>query len=223
MRCAECGAVTAEATQTCALCGAPISQQRSVAASAPGGVEDAVAVREPAPPADQQVPQDATAGKRTGLGHSRRRVLALAGGGLAVLVGVIVVIGVASSSQRGQLTEDQLRPGDCLTGLNLGLDTSGPWPHIPWSAAVTAVPCTQRHEGEVFFSGSVWPRSLTVYPGDNALNDEADSRCLSALTTYDGMDISWSAFHIVPIRPGNASDWASGDRQLVCVAMFETP
>ncbi len=225
MRCAECGAETAEATQTCALCGAPISQQRSVAAaSAPGGVEDAVAARPPAPPDDHQIPQDAPADKRTGPG-SRRGALALAGVGLGVLVGVIVVIGVASSSPGGQgsspggqLTVDQLRPEDCLTGSNMGLGTGSPWPDT-----VTAVACTQPHEAEVFFSGNGWPQSLAAYPGDNAVGNQADSRCNIAFTSYDGIDSSGSAFQFDPIVPRDATDWASGDRLLVCVAYLWDP
>jgi hypothetical protein len=218
MRCAECGAETADATQTCALCGAPISQQRSVAAaSVPGGVEDAVAQCEPAPADDQQVPQHVPASKRTGPG-SRRRALALAGVGLGLLVAVIVAIGVANSSSGGQLTEDQLQPGDCLTGSNLELGTGSTWPYT-----VTAVPCTQPHEGEVFFSGNVWPQSLSAYPGKNTVITQGYSRCNVAFTAYDGIDSSGSAFQFTDILPLDATDWASGDRLLVCVAFIPDP
>jgi len=102
VRCAECGGQAAEGTQYCALCGAPVSRQRPVAApSARGGFEDAIALRLPGSPADGQVPQDASAGERTGLGHPRRRVLVIAGVCLGAVLAVIVVGLVASSSAGG--------------------------------------------------------------------------------------------------------------------------
>ena len=102
VRCAECGGQAAEGAQYCALCGAPVSRQRPVAAaSARGGFEDAIALRLPGSPADGQVPQDASAGERTGLGHPRRRVLVIAGVCLGAVLAVIVVGLVASSSAGG--------------------------------------------------------------------------------------------------------------------------
>lgn len=51
MRCAECGQKTAKSSQYCVLCGAPVAQQRSIAAEpssdAPGG---AIAAGQAAPP-----------------------------------------------------------------------------------------------------------------------------------------------------------------------------
>jgi hypothetical protein len=47
----------------------------------------------------------------------------MVGVGLVVLVAVVVAIAAASSSTR-QLTWDQLQPGDCLQGSDLGLGTT---------------------------------------------------------------------------------------------------
>jgi hypothetical protein len=130
-----------------------------------------------------------------------------------VIAAIAITSSSATSSSARQLTVDQLQPGDCLTGSNLGLGTSSDWPY-----QVMAVPCTRRHLAEVFFAGDAWPQSLTSYPGFNAAGDQGYSRCLAAFTLYDGIGNSASVFMIVDIVPGDASDWASGDRQLICVA-----
>jgi Septum formation len=127
-------------------------------------------------------------------------------------VAVVATVIVAVPSLTGYLTEDQLRPGDCLTGSNLGLGTDSDWPYL-----ARAVPCSAQHLGEVFFAGNAWARSL-AYPGDNAISDGAQARCLSAFLAYDGIDNSASDFSFDNIGPYGASDWASGDRRLVCVA-----
>jgi hypothetical protein len=153
-------------------------------------------------PADQQAAPD----------KSRRKAIIMVGVALVALAAVIAAITIMSSSTR-QLTADQLQPGDCLTGSSLGLGAGGDWPD-----EVTAVPCTQRHLAEVFFAGNAWPQSLTSYPGFNAAGDQGYSRCLAAFTAYDGIGNSASIFMIDWIVPGYANDWASGDRELVCMA-----
>jgi DivIVA domain-containing protein len=52
VRCAECGQKTAKASQYCVLCGAPVAQQRSMAAEpSTGGAGGAIAVGQATPPA----------------------------------------------------------------------------------------------------------------------------------------------------------------------------
>jgi hypothetical protein len=216
MRCAECGTKTAEATQYCPVCAAPVAKQRSMAAEPTDGPGAAIATHQQAPPADKETPEDALADQQAGPGKSRRKALVTVGVGLVALAAVIAAIAITSSSAR-QLTADQLQPGDCLTGSNLGLGTGSDWPD-----EVTAVPCTQRHLAEVFFAGNVWPQSLAAYPGDDAVNSQADARCFSAFRAYDGIANSESAFTFDYIVPSGASDWASGDRLVVCLA-WELP
>lgn len=223
MRCAECGHQTPETSagrvavhvlgdagwrefvpaQQCERCFAPISRQRSVRA-APPGLGDAVTTSRPT-------------GQRAG-----GRVFAgvLAGVTLvAVVVATIVAVGTPTAASERQLTRDQLRPGDCLTGSNMGLDTSSRWPHL-----VAAVPCSQQHLAEVFFAGNAWPQSLTAYPGTNTISIQAWNRCLQAFVAYDGiandgiLNAAVSSFRFDFIGPAGASDWRSGDRRLVCVA-----
>jgi hypothetical protein len=131
---------------------------------------------------------------------------------IAALFAVLAVVSVMQSgSSAQQLTEDQLAVGDCLTGSNMGLDTSNPWPDT-----VTAVPCTQPHTAEVFYVGYPWPASLTTYPGDGVVNSTIQSLCDAAFVAYDGIDSSVSMYYYDYITPSGA--WAEGAREAACVA-----
>jgi hypothetical protein len=116
-----------------------------------------------------------------------------------------------STQSTNQQTADQLRTGDCLAGSNMDLGRSTPWPDH-----VTRVPCTKRHEAEVFFAGNIWPQSQ-AFPGKGAIDSRSDARCGEAFAAYDGIDESQSAFSYDEIIP-DSSGWASGDRSLECVA-----
>jgi hypothetical protein len=70
----------------------------------------------------------------------------------------------------------------------------------------------------VFFAGNAWPQSQTTYPGDNAVNGVSNTRCLAAFAAYDGIDSSVSSFTFDTIAPSGGSDWASGNREVICVA-----
>jgi hypothetical protein len=130
---------------------------------------------------------------------------------LVALAALVAVIVAKSSSGANQLSWDQLRPGDCLAGSNMGLGKSTPWPD-----EVARVACTQPHEAEAFFTGVNWPQSM-AYPGGKAVDDQARARCGPAFAAYDGVDDSVSAFTFDDIVP-DSSAWASGGRSVACVA-----
>jgi DivIVA domain-containing protein len=131
---------------------------------------------------------------------------------LGFVVAVAATVITAVPPLTGYATEGDLRAGDCLTGPNLGLNTSNSWPLM-----VETTPCTGPHLAEVFFSRNAWPQSM-AYPGDSAVDSQADASCSAAFSTYDGIDSSESAFTFLSISPFPHWDWASGDRQLVCLA-----
>src|SRR5260370_13111883 len=61
---------------------------------------------------------------------------------------------VAPTPTVGNLQLSQLRVGDCLTGANMELNTSDPWPKL-----TLAVPCNQPHTAEIFLANdTLWPR-----------------------------------------------------------------
>lgn len=191
----------------CAHCGAPAAGPRPQPSASPAGV---YLMGEHG----WTEISAGTAGGRAGRGRARRYQVA-GGLGLVVFVALITVIGLAALAppSTGQLTIDQLRPGDCVTGADLRLGGGGIWPY-----RVTAVPCTTRHLAEVFFAGNGWPESLAAYPGDNAIAKRGWARCLTAFRGYDGTVYAGSTLAIDYVVPSRGADWASGDRLLVCVA-----
>jgi hypothetical protein len=178
-----------------------------------------------------QAPQDTPAWEELAARKSQRGALITAGAlattgvALGVLAAVILVVSLAHSSSARQMTkqprqppatylaENQLQPGDCLIGSNMGLGTDNTWPD-----AVAAVSCTQPHLAEVYYVGNPWPESLATYPGDNAILKIVDERCSAAFAAYDGIHFSQSMFIYHSVAPTPASDWATGDREVVCMA-----
>ena len=157
------------------------------------------------------LPVDATTSQQAEPGDSPWGPLVVVGVAIALVAAITAI--AAFKSPPPQLTEEQLKPGDCLQGSNLRLGAGGTWPTL-----VTAVPCTQRHVAEVFFAGNVWPKSLTAYPGYNAISTQGYERCLTAFSAYDGIDSVESVFKIAYIAPLPTTDWVTGNRLVVCVA-----
>lgn len=117
----------------------------------------------------------------------------------------------------GSLQLAQLQVGDCLTGPNMELNTSNPWPKL-----TSAVPCSQSHTAEVFFAdNSFWPKNSS-FPGSSAITKAGDTACNSAFRSYVGIAYSKSIYTWTNIIP-DASTWPSGDRGLHCVAYYSTP
>jgi hypothetical protein len=92
----------------------------------------------------------------------------------------------------------------------------------PWPDTVTRVACTKPHVAEVFFTGNVWPQSQ-AYPGKDAIVSHVNDRCDTEFATYDGIASAQSKFTFTSVSPLDSSDWASGDRSLVCVAFMSSP
>jgi hypothetical protein len=117
----------------------------------------------------------------------------------------------------GSLQLAQLQVGDCLTGANMELNTSNPWPKV-----TSAVPCSQSHTAEVFFAdNSFWPKNSS-FPGSSAITKAGGAACNSAFRSYVGIAYSKSIYTWTNIIP-DASTWPSGDRGLHCVAYYSTP
>jgi Septum formation len=192
MRCLECGAESAEATEVCARCGAPTSYQ-------PSAADPAIAQR----------------AERSGPSWPLLIIVGMAAA-LVVVVGLIARLDHSGSSassipSTGQLTIYQLRAGDCLQ--DSGQDPAN---FNGLNGPFTAARCTQPHTAEVFFAGNAWPRSL-AYPGDQFVFDDGYVRCVTAFSAYDGIDVDSSSFAVVSSTP-DSSTWPGGDRRLVCFA-----
>jgi hypothetical protein len=116
----------------------------------------------------------------------------------------------------GNLLVSQLQDGDCLTGANMQLNTSSPWPKL-----TQAVPCDQGHTAEVFYANnSYWSKS-SPYPGNAAITKDGNTACDNAFQSYVGVAYNKSIYTWDNIVP-NSSTWTTGDRGLHCVAYYQT-
>ena len=114
----------------------------------------------------------------------------------------------------GYLLLSQLRVGDCLTGANLNLNLTTPWPKLS-----EAVPCAQGHTAEVFYANNHFWSKGRSYPGYNTIKNDATTKCDSAFRSYVGIAYSQSQYSWTDIVP-DASTWPGGDRGLHCVAYY---
>jgi hypothetical protein len=116
----------------------------------------------------------------------------------------------------GNLRVYQLRAGDCLTGADMELNTSDPWPEL-----TLAVRCNQPHTAEVFFAdNNFWPQH-GPFPGDSKISKDGDTACNKAFRSYVGITYSKSRYTWTNIIP-DAATWPAGDRALHCVAYYST-
>jgi hypothetical protein len=133
-----------------------------------------------------------------------------------VVFGVLIVGGAvagfitnASRSSTGDITKsgdmssNDLRVGDCWDMKDPSSDKID---------NVTAKPCGEAHEYEVFFIGSM---AEGTYPSDDQFTGYVQDNCVPAFGTYVGqtydssdLDISW----LSPMSEG----WAAGDRTVEC-------
>jgi hypothetical protein len=125
--------------------------------------------------------------------------------------------GSGAKATVGNLLLAQLRVGDCLTGANMQLNTTDPWPKL-----TSAVPCSRPHTAEVFFAdNNFWPNN-GPYPGGNTINKDGNAACDSAFQSYVGIPYTKSMYTWTNIIP-DASTWLIGDRGLHCIAYYATP
>lgn len=126
------------------------------------------------------------------------------------LVGTGVVTLAWNGSGLERVEDDSasaLRIGDCFTG-DAGIDRS----------STDIVPCGSPHEYEVV--GILTYLASDSFPGDQALQQRAESECSAAFEDYVGVPFATSAFGMTQWSP-TAETWASGDRVIVCALRDE--
>jgi eukaryotic-like serine/threonine-protein kinase len=116
----------------------------------------------------------------------------------------------------GSLQLGQMRVGDCLTGSDMDLNTSNPWPKL-----TRAVPCNQAHTAEVFLADEAFWAKQRSFPGSAAISKEGNAACNTAFRGYVGIGYSKSIYTWTNIIP-DAATWPAGDRALHCIAYYAT-
>ncbi|HZR49201.1 MAG TPA: septum formation family protein [Streptosporangiaceae bacterium] len=90
----------------------------------------------------------------------------------------------------------ELRPGDCFNGQN--------------DIGVTPRSCSSPHQAEVFATfRAIGP---SIWPGDMALQAQAESGCSSRLAGYMSPDLALDQEFVYP----DAVAWRAGVRTVVC-------
>lgn len=244
MICAECKQAIAESSQSCPVCGTPVTSLAR--AHAMTAVMRSRAQTQQLPELPMGLPADApgssspstalpadSVGQRHAAGSSRRLAMAItsvalaAGVALVALGAVIFVISVPHSAASAHLT-NRTRPVlvkpwwvswfQLRPGDCLNSSNLGLDNYSGFPEAAIAVPCTRQHVAEVYFVGNLWPESLANYPGDTAASKTADAQCRRAFAAYDGIAISQSQLQYHYWYPAAGSDWDQPDRQVACVA-----
>lgn len=112
----------------------------------------------------------------------------------------------------GPVAAASLVPGDCVTGLVLGVEQ-----RIQIESA-SVVRCDQPHDVEVFAVFDLDPAALDSedgsYPGQRRITDAADAGCNAQLEELG--DIA-DSIGLISVWPTNAS-WSQGDRTVACAA-----
>jgi hypothetical protein len=113
-------------------------------------------------------------------------------------------------THRGNLGVFALAAGDCF-------DNPTSQSNIE---SVTAIPCTQAHDSQVFAKFTV-AGSDSAYPGQAALNKTADRGCNARTGTIDRAKAT-SAMTIRVLFPERDA-WAGGERTVSCLIVNPTP
>jgi Septum formation len=131
--------------------------------------------------------------------------LLVVGGGIVGYVFNASRSSTGEISRSGDLTANDLRVGDCFDLKD---------PEAEEIFDVTAHPCTEAHEYEVFFVGTLTGGD---YPTEDAMTTFLVDNCGPAFDTYIGKAYADSALDFSWLSPSPES-WRDGDRSVQCAA-----
>lgn len=120
-------------------------------------------------------------------------------------LGFVALIVIAVVTDDGSVRATHLQVGDCIETMPAD------------NARVVRMPkvsCTTPHEGEVYDQIRVVEAN---FPGQQALENEYQSRCRLSLMSYAPNAASGSDVGIYLLYPTQAT-WDNGDRDVVCIA-----
>jgi hypothetical protein len=129
----------------------------------------------------------------------------VAGGGIAGFLFNASRSDTGEITRAGDLTANDLRVGDCF-------DLKDPTADEVFD--VTAHPCTEAHEYEVFFVG---PMADGAFPTDDAVTNFVIDNCAPAFDAFIGLAYSDSTLDFSWLSPTSGS-WSDGDRAVQCAA-----
>ncbi len=147
----------------------------------------------------------------------------------ALLVLVVAFTGACSDAERdesgqvqtaGDLSVYELRTGDCFNGGQRVAEEVGKERTV---SQVTAVPCDQSHDNEVFAVFSHPAAKDAAFPGEEAVNKVAQDGCLERFEGYVGRPYAGSDLQVAVIAPGEKSWKEEHDRAIACIVYGDGP
>lgn len=114
----------------------------------------------------------------------------------------------------GDLSVYELRTGDCFNGGERVAEETGRERTVN---QVTAVPCDQAHDNEVFAVFDHPAAKDAPFPGEEAVNKVAQDGCLGRFEAYVGRTYDGSDLKVAVIAPGEKSWKEEDDRTIACV------
>jgi hypothetical protein len=114
----------------------------------------------------------------------------------------------------GDLSVYELRTGDCFNGGERVAEETGQERTVE---EVTAVPCDQAHDNEVFAVIDHPAKPDAPFPGEEAVNKVAQDGCLERFEPYVGRPYDGSDLQVAVIAPGEESWKKEGDRAIACI------
>ena len=219
--CPRCSAKNSDDTLTCSACGlirgSVVPTPQLAPPSAPSW-----APREPDSPRPIDVPVTEPPGVDAGLAAPeavpaaaprRRRIpirlvaiVAIIGAGL--VAGWIINAGRSSTGEivkSGDLVVSDLRVGDCFDLKDAAAEIH---------EKVTARPCGEEHEFELFYVGSL-PEGPYPTDVDTSFGKFVQDNCGPAFESYVGKAYESSELEVFWFYP-NGDSWAKGDRAVQC-------
>ncbi len=204
-KCARCSTQNGEGTLNCSNCGLILGGVVVPASYAP-------------PPAASYAPPPADPGVDTWVAPPTAtplwRRIPIGWLFFAVVVGAGAIGGFIFNASRsstgeisrgGDLTATDLRVGDCFDLKD---------PAANEISDVIARPCTDEHEYEMIFTGSMAEGS---YPTEDAFTAFMHDECVGAFDPYIGKTYAYSELDIYWLIPLEEA-WRTGDRSIQCAA-----
>ncbi|HEY7466963.1 MAG TPA: septum formation family protein [Dehalococcoidia bacterium] len=133
---------------------------------------------------------------------------------IALLVGAVAILAACSGAERddsgrivdgGDLDVFTMQIGDCFQDVSNDLTEV---------ANVSAVPCSQAHDNEVFY---IFALTSDAFPGEDSVEQSASEGCLPAFETYVGAAYEESHLDYSWLTPTLRSWGEKDDREIVCI------
>ena len=144
---------------------------------------------------------------RTGRSGKGMAIAGLVLGAVSLVLGaLLVVVILLGGSSDDELAITEAGAGDCIDYASQSSDSVETY---------TPRDCDSAHGFEVV---GVVTATGDAYPGEDALNALAETRCRALFAGYVGVELDESEFDLQPLMP-TPTAWDGGDHEIACVVL----